>query len=222
MTAKNIYRIIYILIGIAGLMIQFGIVDGTFHVVSLVYYTVLSNILCVLYFILRMIYDNKQSPGHSPFGEFILSVHTKYAVTMCILLTFLVYHFLLAPTFGTGPSQLSPHTISNYILHYIIPVMTLIDFLVFDKDKGKVKWIDTIRWMVIPLVYFIFILLRAPLAGNIGSTSSPYPYPFIDFTIQPATSVFINIGILFVVFLILGSILILIDYTSRRIAESIN
>lgn len=222
MKARNIYRIFYILIGIAGLIIQFGIFDGRFYLNTLVYYTVLSNIVCVAYFILRMIYDNKEERILSSFGRFTMSIHTKFAVTMCITLTFLVFHFMLAPTFGTGASQLSPYTISNYILHYIIPIMTLIDLLVFDLKNGQLSLLDPFRWMIIPGVYFIFILLRAPLFGNIGQTSSPYPYPFIDFTIQTVSSVLINIVILFAIFAFLGYALLFLHYIARKIELKLN
>jgi len=65
--------------------------------------------------------------------------------------------------------------------------------------------------MIIPLVYFAYILLRAPFFGNIGTTASPYPYPFIDFTIQPLFDVILNIIGIIVAFIFIGYVFLAID-----------
>jgi len=82
--------------------------------------------------------------------------------------------------------------------------MTILDFLIFDRNRNKLKWYAPFVWLIIPLIYFAFILLRAPLLGNIGTTSSPYPYPFIDFTIQPVSAVMQNVVGIIVVFILIG------------------
>ncbi|MCD7973734.1 MAG: Pr6Pr family membrane protein [Candidatus Azobacteroides sp.] len=213
---KNCYRILYLLIGMSGLLILFGVFQGKFSYTALVYYTVQSNILCLLYMGLRLFYDNSPLKKDTSFGRFILSGHTKYYITMCILLTFLIYHFLLAPTIGKGPNRLVPEPVSNTILHYIIPVMTLIDFLVFDKKGQTLSLSDPFKWMIIPFTYLIFIILRAPLFGNIGTTSSPYPYRFIDFSIQPISAVLTHIFYITLIFIILGYLLLFVDYLIRK------
>lgn len=218
MLAKGIYRIFYILIGLIGLSIQLGIFSGTFYISSLNYYTILSNILCVVYFSFRLYYDYTKAP-HTPFRRFVMSRLTKYCVTMCITLTFLVYHFLLASAWHSDSTGLNLSYIGNYIVHYIIPVMTILDFFIFDRKRENIRWSAPFVWMIVPLAYFVFILLRAPIFGNIGNTSSPYPYNFIDFTIQPVGSVITNVLLLIVSFVIIGYIFLLIDYGIGKLAK---
>lgn len=220
MTARNIYRMLYILIGVVGLLIQLGVLDGGFNPTSLVYYTVLSNILCVVYFILRTVYDNKPVIHPGAFRRFIMSADTKYSVTMCIMLTFLIYHFLLAPSGDNAVNTFSQYSVSNYILHYIIPLMTLLDFLVFDKNAPKLRKSDPFNWLVIPAAYLVFILVRAPLFGNIGQTSSPYPYFFMDFSVQPVSSVLMNLFFIVIIFIVLGYVLLFLDLISRKVCEA--
>ncbi len=215
MTVKNIYRSFYVLLGIVGIFIQLGVFNGNLYFSSLNYYTILSNILCVVYFSLRLVYDNRPAVD-SKFRNFIESPVTKYCVTMCITLTFLVYHFLLHNSWAGDGGGINLFHIGNYIVHYIIPLMTIIDFLVFDRRNSELRWYVPFVWMVVPLVYFIYILLRAPLFGNIGTTSSPYPYPFIDFTIQPVSGVMLNIAGIIVVFIVIGYILLGINYLINK------
>lgn len=216
MAARNIYRSFYILIGILGISIEFGIFYGSFNAWVLIYYTVLSNILCVSYFTLRFHFDNKRKKT-SAFRNFIMSPLAKYSITMCITLTFLVYHFMLAPTENTS-GEFNISVMGNYIVHYIIPIMTIIDFLIFDKQHEKLKWYAPFIWMIIPVIYITFIFLRAPIMGNIGTTDSPYPYPFIDLTIQSIGSVAINILTLLVGFIILSYILLFLDNLTGKLA----
>lgn len=130
---------------------------------------------------------------------------------MCITLTFLIYHFLLYSAWNDGSGGIDIWSAGNYIVHYIIPAITIIDFFIFDKRAERLKWYAPFVWLIIPLIYFIYILLRALFFGNIGNTQSPYPYPFIDFTIQPVSSVLLNIAGIVIVFVLIGYIFMGID-----------
>lgn len=110
-----------------------------------------------------------------------------------------------------APAGINLHKVSNYVVHYIVPVMTIIDFFIFDRNRSYLKSSAPLVWLIIPLTYFVYILLRAPLFGNIGTTTSPYPYPFIDFTIQPISSVMLNIAGIVIVFILIGYLLLGID-----------
>jgi len=219
MAVKNIYRIIYILLGLLGIMIQMGIFSGTIYPSTFVYYTTLSNLLCIAYFTLRFMYDNKAT-ANSSFRDFIMQRMTKYSVTMCITLTFLIFHFLLAPTWDSGKEgNQEIYRVGNYIVHYIIPVMTIIDFFIFDRSVRNLPWYTPFVWLMIPAAYFAFILIRAPFFGNIGDTSSPYPYEFMDLSIQPVTAVMSNVLIILAVFIAIGYIFLLLDNLIRKITE---
>ncbi|MDU1891023.1 MAG: Pr6Pr family membrane protein [Dysgonomonas sp.] len=214
MAARNTYRIFYIVIGVVGLLIQLGVFTGTFFVSSLNYYTILSNILCVAYFTLRLRFDYVVTEN-TKFRDFLMSPLVKYSVTMCITLTFLVYHFMLAPL-EASKGGVDMFTFGNYIVHYIIPVMTIIDFLIFDTQRDSLKWYAPFVWIIVPVIYFIFIIIRAPFFGNIGDTSSAYPYEFIDFSIQPVSAVLVTVVVLVAIFIAIGYVLLFLDRILRR------
>ncbi|NDV78024.1 Pr6Pr family membrane protein [Dysgonomonas sp. 511] len=214
MRLRNIYRLFYILLGIFGILMQFGVFAGNFNAWVLNYYTVLSNLLCIVYCALRMGYENRWL-ADGKMRELVMSPLTKYTVTMCITLTFLVYHFMLVPVWGMT-WDLSLSSIGNYAVHYIIPVLTIADFLFLDRGDSPVAWYAPFWWIMVPLAYFAYILLRAPIFGNIGTTPSPYPYPFIDFTVYPVSQILLNIVVIIVVFVVVGYLLLLAHYLIKK------
>lgn len=194
-----IYRVVLIILGIYGLYLNFsGLKSNPFELLH--YFTILSNILVVMFFMFLIIRygKNKDYPK------------LKGAVTMSITVTFLVFHFLLRPTMfnmiGTNYSLFSP---ANLLLHYIIPIMTIFDFLLFDT-KGKYKKIDPIIWLIIPFCYFIIMSINGVL-GYTFSTGSHYPYFFMDWD-KLGPGVLLYVLAIIITFTILGYIYYIIDY----------
>ena len=139
----------------------------------LLYYTVLSNILTFSFMLYLVYYEAKQGPvNRNP-----ALLRFKGGVTMAIAITFMIYHFLLAP-------RVSPEdywNIRNFLVHYIAPFCLIFDTLFFDR-KNSYKWQDPFYWTVIPLLYFAFaifngLVLQLPVPG---SKDSPFPYFFIN------------------------------------------
>ncbi|MDO5094972.1 MAG: Pr6Pr family membrane protein [Peptostreptococcaceae bacterium] len=161
---KTRYRLILFLLGVVGLVIQF-VTDGL-NVVM--YYTILSNLL-VTFFLLYLIrrktaWDNKL-------------YRIKGGVTMAIMITFAVYHFLLSPTIEAKDF----YTIENFICHYIVPLGFFLDTMIL--DKGRYEKYDPILWTLFPLGYSIFALFNGlVLKIPIPSPDSPFPYFFVNVT----------------------------------------
>lgn len=157
-----LYRSMLLLLGIVGLVFQY-IGDG---IGMLMYYTNLSNILVVLFLICLLAHKGKES---------VKLLRVKGGVTMSILITFVVYHLMLAPT--AKPEDF--YTIENYLLHYVVPLGFLLDTLVFDRVKYHV--LDPIRWAQLPIVYFAFAILNGTvLHWPIPGVEAFYPYFFIN------------------------------------------
>ena len=217
---ENIYRLLYIVLGIGALIVATGITSTGFRPYEFVYYTNLSNLICVIYFSLKVIYSNK-AVVNTNFGKFIQSPHIKFSITMCILLTGLIYHFLLMPPNERSLNDILHINTNSIILHYIIPAMTFLDWLFFDK-KGQNKWYYPITWIIVPYAYFLFILLRAPLFGNIGKTSDIYPYDFINVDLLGIQQVAINVLIITTVFILLSYLLFLLDFLLYKIQQKLS
>lgn len=144
------------------------------------FYTNLSNLLVLIYFALI-------SPGlyaRAPLRRLI--PHADFLVTMCILLTALVFHLLLYPVVRSRVQSL-PHTreyriawTDSLIEHYLVPWTVFACWLFCSPDKRSLGPSDAFCWTLIPLIYIGAIFLRARSGAVIAEAQSPYPYPFLD------------------------------------------
>ncbi len=84
--------------------------------------------------------------------------------------------------------------------------------------KGRLRASDPLLWLFIPLGYFCYILVRSTFAGNIGPTTSPFPYPFIDPLARGGWGPMLGgVALIALGMAALGFLLLFID---RRIASS--
>lgn len=100
----------------------------------------------------------------------------KGAVTLYVAITGLVYHLVLtnpASGFAVGPVHRAlPDAIGNQLLHTVVPLLAVLDWLVFDP-RGRFRWSYALYWLTFPLAYLAFALVRGLIVHR-------YPYPFID------------------------------------------
>ncbi len=172
----------------------------------LLYYTVLSNLLVTIFtgYLLRVMSrsgENWQSPT---------LLRLKGGVTMSIMITCVIYHFMLAPI------ATDFYRVENFLCHYIVPLWFLVDTLFFDK-QGRYKIWDPVLWTILPLVYMIFALfnglvLKLPVPN---SKVSPFPYFFLD--VAKGWDVVIKwCLIIFVAYMVAGFIFYLIKQIKRK------
>lgn len=163
-------RVLVVFLGTLGLGIEL-FKKGLY---MLTYYTLLSNILVVgfsgyLLYLMVKDYDKALS------DKKILRL--KGAVTIAIMLTFLVYHFMLAPL--ATPEKF--YQLENFLLHYIVPILFFIDWLLVDK-RGYYKGYDPLLWCLVPAIYSIGALIKGYFfrIEIPGQVNSPYPYFFLN------------------------------------------
>ena len=96
-------------------------------------------------------------------------------------------------------------TLSNYAVHLIVPLFAIFDWILF-TEHGKVSYKQSLIFLAYPLLYLVFILIRAEVGGKL-LTGSRYPYPFIDFDV-----IGIGYGILVVIGLLLAFTLLGLFY----------
>lgn len=179
------------------------------------YYTNQSNILCMIYFLLAAIYiGSKMRKAKEPI---VFLPRFKGAIIMAITVTMLIYWVLLhSGDFsmdGDGPRtmwNIMYTPIPNHIVHTIVPLLMIFDWVLFDP-KGSFKKVDPLIWLIIPYVYFIFAIIVAQ-TGYTYYGSSRYPYFFIDFDIYGFGGVMLNLVVLTGFFIALGYIVVLIDW----------
>lgn len=91
------------------------------------------------------------------------------AATLYMVITGIVFAVLLA---GVEGSILTAAPWDNIVLHYIMPVVLLVDWLV-DKPNKSIAFKNSLVWLVYPVAYVIYSLTR-------GHFVDWYPYPFLD------------------------------------------
>lgn len=185
---SQIYKILIIIIGIISIIFSTGLLDNNFNTSIFIMFTTISNILCVIYYLINII-TKKTYPFF--YGLIIMS----------ITLTFLVAEFVLKMSFSFA----SFSSLSFLGLHYLVPIMTIVDYLLFAK-KGKFKKTYPLMWLVFPLAYFIICLI-----------TKTYTYPFIDVNNLGISKVITNSLIIAIFFIIIGYILYFLDHTLAKI-----
>jgi hypothetical protein len=63
-------------------------------------------------------------------------------------------------------------TYSNWVLHRIMPVALLLDWL-YVAPRTRLDWTHMLRWLAFPIAYLAYTLVR-------GLLIDWYPYPFVD------------------------------------------
>lgn len=138
------------------------------------YFTILTNILIALAF--TSIALNSHIDGKS----FIAAPSTLAAITVNITIVAIVYNAVLRPIWNPQGLQ----RIVDELLHVVIPILTLFYWLKF-VPKAGLKWSAAFTWLIYPLTYFVFVLIRGDLTGV-------YPYPFCNVRVLGYPQVFIN------------------------------
>lgn len=203
---KQIYRLLFLLVCEAGIILQYAGMAGKSDLRMLTgYYTILSNVLCFIYFAVLMIAQRKKE-----------NALIRGAVTMCIAVTGLVYHFMLNGLMGTAAGVGVPLTalsVSNMLVHYVVPVMVILDYFLF-VPKGQYKVMYPLAWLILPFTYFAFAMVRAEVSTRtftgFGGTSR-YPYPFLDVDLYGWDKVLLIVLAVTVAFIALGYLLYVFD-----------
>lgn len=203
-----IYRIVLFAMCIIGIIVHIYM-DGSLNKTVLIYYTIQSNILCLVVISMVIVDTIIKIKREGIKGENISFPKLKGATTMAITVTFLVFHVILKPTlFDMGMGEYAS-SFGNISVHYVTPLMFILDWVLFDK-KFVYKKTDPIIWTMIPLAYFVFAIIRAQIGGIIAGTDSRYPYFFIDIDQYGWMVALFVLGLL-IFFIALGYIILLID-----------
>lgn len=163
------------------------------------YFTILSNLLVALTTTVAWF----GSP--SMIGRALASARMRGGVALCIGITGAVYCLLLASTWA--PQGLQWWVDAS--LHYAVPLLYVVWWIVC-VPHGQLAWSDALRWLVFPVAYLAWTLLR-------GAWLHEYPYPFIDVGALGAAVATRNAFGIGALFLLLGLLLVGFDRWTRRI-----
>lgn len=212
MVVQIILEILIFLIGACGMILHSGLVSGEVRRDFFRYYTNLSNLLVVMFYLSRIVvrilgtYDGF-------LGRIVFSELWFFSVTMTIFLTFGIFHFVLVPALKKAPSDSGEfrllHSFSNYCVHYAVPLLSLLNWLIFSK-KEELRYAWAVIWTVIPWIYVAYALIMGARGKIIERTDSAYPYDFMDVSRHGGKIVARNCILVAAAFIISGLVLIFI------------
>ncbi|WP_434701630.1 Pr6Pr family membrane protein [Pseudomonas sp. D1-36] len=140
------------------------------------FFTVLTNTLAAV------VLTWEVTRRESAVRRWFLRPAVRSGIAVSIALVGLAYNVLLRHLWQPEGWQF----IADELLHDIMPVLFIIYWGLW-VPKGTLRLGHVGLWMIYPLVYFAYILLR-------GDLLAAYPYPFIDVTSLGYPRVFINAG----------------------------
>jgi len=170
------YRAVAALVIVVGIARVSGLWSATPSWSAFLYYTVLSNVLCLVWMVLSAIGTLRDAQRDGWTGASTPSARGAAAVMEAITVTMLIYLFVLAPALFTQPGAYQPFTLTDNLVHIVTPILVIVDWLLF-VPKGRLRRYDPLLWALIPYAYLVFAFAYSALGGRFaGGTTVPYPF----------------------------------------------
>lgn len=199
-----LYRLLIAAAAVTGITIECAH-GSPAHVFT--YFTVLTNAAIALTFAPAAYLGWTRRP---PLGPLVYG-----AVLLCIVITGLVYHLVLANDASdfSESEALGARTgalvFSNQLLHTVTPLAVTLDWLLLTAP-GRFAWRHAYQWLALPLAYLAFALLRGPLLDP--PPPPRYPYPFLNVDTHGYPTVLLIALLLSLAFTALALLLITLDH----------
>lgn len=158
------YKLFFALLGFSAIVTEIATIveRGRFNPANFFsFFTIESNILALVVLLLSAIAVAMGKNGKLD--------SLRGAVTVYMLIVGIGFSFLLA---GLEDVALTAVPWDNTVLHYIMPIAMLVDFLI-DRPKHKLAFKQSLYWLLFPIAYVAYSLTRGALVGW-------YPYPFLN------------------------------------------
>ncbi|MBQ3494049.1 MAG: Pr6Pr family membrane protein [Clostridia bacterium] len=199
-----IFQTAYCALAIVGFIGSLGIFQAKFTGHFYVYFTNLSNYFCMGIMFAELVSNIKKANKRED-GVCDVCPKLKFMGVVYLTITCLVYNFVLAPVNQLALSL----TVHSILLHIVLPVMFVLDWFLFYQRKN-INWKYPLITLILPLIYLVFVMVRAWIMGWQGEFV--YPYFFLDVTKLGIGGLFMWIGILLAAFLAFGFLFYYLDW----------
>ncbi|WP_447891076.1 Pr6Pr family membrane protein [Pseudomonas hormoni] len=201
--ARRRFVAVAVLLGWAGLSIQLylifysrwalgaSLLGGLLSFFS--YFTVLTNTLVAT--VLTCALTSRESAAR----RWFLQPWVSSGIAVSIAVVGLAYNVLLRHLWHPEGWQ----WLADELLHDVMPLLFLAWWWLC-VPKGTLRLRHIALWVIYPLLYFAYALLRGHLLAT-------YPYPFIDVDTLGYPQVFVNAGGLLAGFVLIALVLIALD-----------
>lgn len=205
-TAQLIFQSLFLGMGLIGIISSLGFFDYEFKSDFFIFFTNLSNYFCIGIMLAELIQTAKKKED-----SYVTALSTlKFMGVLMILLTFFVFNIMLAPKRETYMN----FQVTSILFHVVLPILYIADWFIFYERK-KTKWFYPFLSAIVPIVYAIFIYIRAWILDFNTETYNLYPYFFLDLDTLGVAGVMRWILILFVAFITVGFIFFGLDHVIK-------
>lgn len=170
------YRIFFALLGLSAIVTELAVLIERDRLVPanfFSFFTIESNLFAVVILILSALALARGKQGK-------LMAMLRGASTLYMIVVGVVFSLLLAGL----DVELTAVPWDNTVLHYIMPVVVALDWLL-DVPRVRIAFRQALIWVVFPVAYVIYSLIR-------GHFVDWYPYPFLNASEHGYTSVMIT------------------------------
>jgi hypothetical protein len=150
-------------------------------------FTYQANVLAAAYYLWTLVWPRADA-----------RVGVRGAVVLYVLIAGVIWNLFL-----TGHSM--GYTAANMLLHAVVPVLALTDWLLVGRDQAQVRWWQPVAWLAYPAAY---LALALAVLNQVGRRA---PYYFLDPGTVGTSSVVVNVCMLAGAALGLGYVLLAIN-----------
>ena len=207
MSGLQLSALFLFLLNTVGLLLHSQLIPrGRIRAGMFCFYTNQSNLLLTVYELLLF------CAGFWPGGRLwavLTDVRLSCAMALYIWVTHLIYQFVLVPEQKSKGQRFADFggSFGNICVHYLTPLLVVAQWL-FLADKTGLSLLCAVWWLVLPLAYTAYALLRATGGKPIGHTGLLYPYAFMDLKRLGWRKFLRNAAALLVLFFLLGCVLV--------------
>lgn len=214
-----VYRILALAVIVTGAIRHSDVLTGAPNWTTLLFYTMVSNLLCLVWVVLLVVRTARDLRQSGPSGTSTPSARASGAVMMAITVTMLIYLVVLVPTrFADGDSDI--FSLTDNLIHIITPLLVFVDWLLF-VPKGSFRWVDPLLWTLIPYAYLVWAFVYGAVGGEF-TPGQKYPYPFMDVDALGVGGVAQWIVALTLALVVVGLVFVVIDRALAALARRLD
>ena len=154
----------------------YGIIKTYFGIISFTYFTTLSNLFISFVLLVFLLKDIREVMTKKKVVLNNVWYIVKFLATISITLTFFVFLVILAPTLEGGfINAYLVNGAGSLCVHFITPLLSIIDFLFFDREYQSRKH-HAYYAIIPPLIYVLFVVIASHLGLRWGVMYAPYNF----------------------------------------------
>ena len=178
-TITILFRVVFLIVCGAGLVMKLMYSGFSINII-MGDFALISNVLALIYFAYLII----ARPGYE-------RGMLRGAVTIYMLVTFIVYYFI---HFGVDADPLQNLSLAGYLLYFAAPLMAVLDYLLFCR-KGWFTSYSPLIWTILPVVFNLAIFI----INRIGIYVASIPY-FNLLGLNMIVTLFVFLGVSYLLF----------------------